>query len=192
MQSDFDAAAARFEPASIDLIHIDGFHTHDAVKHDFETWLSKMSDRGVMIFHDTMVKHKDFGVWKFWEEVSCRYPSFNFEHGAGLGVLAVGTEVLAPFRLWLDSASTQPLDMRQLFHGLGLNVERQRLLHGLLTQVFHARAIVTQVRKHNGLPVSAEADNAQAITANPLIFVRDMAREIQEIASVQPSLIASR
>lgn len=193
IQSEFDAAAAQFEHGSIDMIHIDGYHTYDAVKHDFETWLPKMSDRGVMIFHDTVVKQKDFGVWKFWEEISPRYPSFNFEHGAGLGVLAVGSNVPQQFRGWMDGANRRPADMRRLFHSLGVQVERQRLLFNLLTQVYHTQGIVNAIKKQHGQAIASESTNPQAVTANPLGYVRDMARDLSAImqapAKLQPAAV---
>ena len=84
----FDEANSYFPDKSIDLLHIDGLHTYEAVKHDFELWQPKLKDEGTIIFHDWNVKRKDFGVWKLWEEIknNQEYSCLQISYGYGLGI----------------------------------------------------------------------------------------------------------
>lgn len=130
MRMTFDEAAGYFADASVDLLHIDGLHTYDAVAHDFATWLSKMSTRGVVLFHDINVRERDFGVWKLWDEVRTRYPSLQFSHSHGLGVLFVGEEARAQSATLVEQWADTPAGRtaRGIFAKLGQKVEQQYAL----------------------------------------------------------------
>ena len=73
---------------NIDLLHIDGLHTYDAVKNDYETWNNKVND--MIIFHDINVPwNPEFGVWKLWDEIkkNSSFQCYEFMHCFGLAVL---------------------------------------------------------------------------------------------------------
>jgi glycosyltransferase involved in cell wall biosynthesis len=89
-RSTFDSAVLEFMDETIDLLHIDGLHTYDAVRHDYETWAPKLSSSAVVLFHDTAVEGEGFGVRRFWNEVSKNRNCLEFEHANGLGVLFLG------------------------------------------------------------------------------------------------------
>lgn len=86
----FDDALQTVPMNSVDVLHIDGSHIYEDVKHDYETWLPKMSERGVMLFHDVAVENGKFGTKRFWDETRQHFPSFTFDHSNGLGVLLCG------------------------------------------------------------------------------------------------------
>ena len=90
IRSTFDDAKEYFIDTSIDLLHIDGFHSYEAVKHDFEAWFPKLSKNSFVFFHDINVRERDFGVFKFWEELKSQYAHFQVDFGHGLGVICIG------------------------------------------------------------------------------------------------------
>jgi hypothetical protein len=75
-------------------------------------------------------------VSRFWEELKQRYPNrFEFRHGHGLGVLAIGT-VSSPELCTLFASSPAEAEvLREFFHQIGsrftceaqLQIARQQL-----------------------------------------------------------------
>ncbi len=125
IRSSFDEAVDQFEDGSIDLLHIDGLHRYEAVRHDFETWLPKVSDRGIILFHDTCGHREDFGIFRLWEELKPQYPHFEFFHGHGLGILGIGKELpealQSLFELPTDGAANH---VRMAYARLGEGISR--------------------------------------------------------------------
>ena len=119
LQMPFDEGVKHFSDGSIDLLHIDGRHSYKKVKHDFETWLPKLSDCGVVLFHDINERKEGFGVWKFWGELKSQYPGLEFSHGHGLGVLFVGTPSLPGLSELFSMPEDHLAAFREFFFDLG-------------------------------------------------------------------------
>ena len=76
----------------IDILHIDAFHTYDAVKNDFNKWSKFVKDDGIILLHDTLVTDHPFGVKKFFSEIEL--PKTNFEFCHGLGVVSKDSSLI--------------------------------------------------------------------------------------------------
>jgi predicted O-methyltransferase YrrM len=102
----FDKALMDFEDKSIDIIHIDGLHTYEAVKKDYQDWLPKMKTDGVMLFHDIFVE--EHGVKDFWTELKSNpdYRTIEFPQSCGLGVLFLNNSVYSQL---FDSVNIEEL-----------------------------------------------------------------------------------
>lgn len=162
VQANFDDALHHFAEGSVDLLHIDGFHTYEAVQHDFESWRPKLSDRAVVLFHDTNVREGSFGVWRFWDEVRLGRPHFAFLHAHGLGVLGVGSEQPEALRRLFAADETEAGAIRLVFGQIG---QRFVDLHDLQRRLEDQASTLSGLRKdlqdHEGALTSANAATEQ-------------------------------
>jgi predicted O-methyltransferase YrrM len=69
----------------IDLLHIDGLHTWDAVSHDWETFGPLVRPGGLVLFHDVNTFYLE--VAKFWSGLRKSWESHTVPYSHGLGIL---------------------------------------------------------------------------------------------------------
>lgn len=111
LRSTFSEALSHFDDESIDLLHIDGRHAYEDIATDYHEWAAKLTPNAVVLFHDTNVHDRGFGVARFWAEIAKGRPHFEFLHGHGLGVLG-SDAVVSPKMQALFASSAQP-DLQQ-------------------------------------------------------------------------------
>ena len=58
---------------TIDFLYIDGDHTYDGIKKDFEIYSELMSSDGMIGFHDINTHKDGYGVIQFWNEIKQNY-----------------------------------------------------------------------------------------------------------------------
>jgi len=63
----------------IDILSIDGDHSYDGVKGDFDAWTKNLRRGGVVLFHDTEHYDNQCGVPRFFKEL----PGRKVAHSAG-------------------------------------------------------------------------------------------------------------
>ena len=186
----FDDALRHMADGSIDLLHVDGLHTYQAVRHDFEGWLAKLSDRAVVLFHDTNVREGEFGVWRLWAELRRTYPGFEFLHGHGLGVLTIGRNaprtVQALCSLEQDAAA---VDIRERFALLGERWEIEARLTVLQTNI---AGLLAQAKARNDIEWRTAAAARERLEMRRDDALQAVERGRQELQRTQQALRGTR
>jgi GT2 family glycosyltransferase len=177
VRATFDEALEHFEDGSIDLLHIDGRHFYDDVAHDFRSWQPKLSNRAVVLFHDINVREREFGVFKLWGEVKSQYPSFEFHHGHGLGVLGFGANLPERMVDFFEAADHPgvALDIRRTYARLGVAFK----------SAYDAEHINTHLKDHIewlDSRIVAERDEAQRNMQTALERAHENAIEVESRA----------
>ncbi len=147
MRMTFDEALGYFTDGTIDLLHLDGFHSYDAARHDFDTWLPKMSSRGVVLMHDSFVKERDFGIGQLLEELRAHYPVFEFTHGYGLAVVGVGPlPASEPVFDLFKADALETVAIRTLFSSLGAKISSEAGLLETKTALLETKTALLETK----------------------------------------------
>lgn len=159
IRAKFQDALKEIEDGSIDILHIDGLHTYEAVKDDYESWLPKVASDGVILFHDTNVFERGFGVHKLWAEIANDSNSLHFPHSFGLGVLLRDPDApqYAPLKPLLENE-----DLRRMYYLLAADVGET-----IPFRMGYADIVANGHQKTQGSSVRASAqDLARAVRAS--------------------------
>jgi len=185
----FDEALGRFADGSIGLLHIDGDHTYEAVKHDFTSWRPKMCADGIVLLHDTNEEGRGFGVRRFWDEIRLQYPHFEFHHGHGLGVLAMGDVRSPELGALLDAKPDDAERIRTLFAQLGQRLSLQDDVDALERRLHEAQQALSAHARVVASPAGSPPPEA-ARAGNVLQLFWDDGGGFSEAHSVRTPLIA--
>lgn len=82
----------------IDILHIDGFHSYEAVKNDFEKWSHYVKKNGVIMFHDTNSHDTRFGVKQFFNELDLH--KIEFLNHQGLGIVSKNQQIIEQLKIF--------------------------------------------------------------------------------------------
>jgi hypothetical protein len=181
MQANFESARHSFDDQSVDLLHIDGAHSYEAVRRDFESYLPKMSQRGVVLLHDSADRSEGFGVYRLVEELRARYKCFEFSHASGLAVIQTGSSVPTEFSAFLTAAQEKPESYRALFSRLGEFLQAAMVNSEMVKAQFHQVQTANRVLAQCGLPTDPNSTNLQIALASPLEFAAFAAKQAESI-----------
>lgn len=165
VRSTFDEALGYFEDGSIDLIHIDGRHFFEDVKADFENWRPKLSSRAVVLFHDTNVRERSFGVARFWDSIKSAYPHFTFLHGHGLGVLGFGSDVPIGLQLLYALDDKKASAARNAYARLGASIADAAAIKAARQESSQCTTALAQIR----VELSARTQECSALKEKILL-----------------------
>lgn len=92
LESSRDAVAAALGDTPLDFALLDGDHTYDGVRADFEMYEPLVAPGGLIAFHDIVPQEGSdvFGVARFWEEIKQKYEHRELVKDWNQGKMGIG------------------------------------------------------------------------------------------------------
>lgn len=79
-----------FSERPLDLLFIDGDHSYESAKRDFDTYGNLVAKNGLIAFHDIVPGENSGGVPRLWRELRERYASTEFVQSWNQGGFGIG------------------------------------------------------------------------------------------------------
>lgn len=96
VESTVDRVKQTFDNKELDFLFIDGDHTYEGVKQDYQMYSPLVRKGGLIAFHDIRTVRPDCGVRELWDEIIANIPNDDYWEytendygplGAGIGVI---------------------------------------------------------------------------------------------------------
>ncbi|APW60259.1 glycosyltransferase [Paludisphaera borealis] len=110
-----------FADHSIDLMVLADAEKVETFQRDLDAWASKLSDRAVLLLPRTGVQRRGLGSYHLFHELASRHKTFEFTHGDGFGLVAMGAKVPERLRPLFEAHEVPPLrnEIRLVYARLG-------------------------------------------------------------------------
>lgn len=188
-----DECVDAFDDGSIDLLHPATPEDAGAFLNDFEAWRLKLSDRAVLLLPRTCVSGRSGGSDAF-RKLAARYPSFEFTHGGGLGLIAVGSIIPRRLQALFDAEAVPARRnvIRSIYARLGRRDEASEILSD-------ESDVILAIRGSESRRMAPEDPSAVVALREQLYMLQDelaavddrrqaVARERDALARVEPEL----
>lgn len=113
-------APAAIADGSVDLLLASTPEDIERIRSAFEAWRPKFSERAILVIPRTCVEGRRLGSHAAFRDLAAGRPSFEFTHGDGLGLIAVGRSTpsrLAPL-FDADAVASRRNAIRQIYSRL--------------------------------------------------------------------------
>jgi glycosyltransferase involved in cell wall biosynthesis len=156
----FSEACSGISDDSVDLLHINGLYLNSFEELDLGIFKSKLSDRAIVLLYGTNDGESNPDVCRLWRELAGLYPSFEFPHSNGMGVLCIGEAVL-PQVLELCSLSMDDIStLRARFGALGRRWELEASQRQLNLDLAERESRMAALERMQGIEADAGAAEA--------------------------------
>lgn len=185
------------DDGAVDLLSINKFTNKLSARAEIDLWLPKLSDRGIILLNGINSACDSIHSTIYYQ-LKLEYPSFEFLHGDGLGILFIGNKQSSFIRTFLDSADqyTTCHLIREIFSHLGQacidarnTIEQEKHTKLALEEAAKLKVDINDLKKAlNQSHLRAAVEKNQFPTQNiPEVALKKALTELQDKARISES-----